>query len=379
MLGFFRDNAIDQVYAYEMLQKFAVGLIGIFIPVYIAAEGSPLSWVFIYLFGYTAVFALSSIGISYVIARIGFKHSLVLSYVFYLPAFVLLRVATLSPELIMSVAGLVGIGKALHWIPLHAEFAVDSEHSTREKASSRILGLPRLSKAAAPFIGGVVMAAFGFHALVAVALFFFILSAVPLFASGDHRDPLDWDFLGMLDRRHVKYGSLFFLRGVTITTGVFLFPLYVFFIIGGSINVGGVSSMASVGSTAFALMVGRVSSRVEASHMIKIGAVASAVMFAVRAFVQASMEAFLVSFGAGLLFMVYYVPLFSRLADAAEDEDVLEFYAFREFCLGLGKVAALAVAFFFALETSLATGLRVSFYFAAGAAALIALYADGLT
>lgn len=376
MLGFFRDNTVDQIYAYEMLQKFAVGLIGIFIPVYIASQGSPIEWVFLYLLGYTVIFALSSLGISYIIARIGFKHSLIASYFFYLPAFILLRQWTLSPSLIAGVSVLIGIGKALHWIPLHAEFAVDSQEKTREKAAGRLLGLPRLSKAFAPFLGGVVMATLGFPVLVSITVFFFLLSAIPLLASKDHRDPLDWSIEAFIDRKHLKYASLFCLRGVTIATGLFLFPLYVYFVIGGSINVGGASSMASVGATAFALLVGRLSSRVEKSHMIKIGVVTSAAMFLIRGFVTAPVEAFLVSFVAGLLFMLYYVPLFSSLANIAEDEDVLEFYAFREFFLGIGKLAVLTVALLVAMRNSVAMGFRASFLVAALATGMIYFYAD---
>ena len=42
MLSIFEDNVIDQIYAYEMLQKFAFSLIGIFIPIYIIAENAPI-------------------------------------------------------------------------------------------------------------------------------------------------------------------------------------------------------------------------------------------------------------------------------------------------------------------------------------------------
>lgn len=67
-----------------------------------------------------------------------------------------------------------------------------------------------------------------------------ILSAVPLFASKDHRDPLDYDLKSLLNRRHAIFGSMFFLRGMGIATGKYLFPLYVFYVVGVAINAGSV-------------------------------------------------------------------------------------------------------------------------------------------
>lgn len=375
MLGFFRENAVDQVYAYEMLQKFASSLIGVFIPVYIASQGSPLQWIFLYLMGYSAVFMMGAIPVSYVIARIGFKHSLVASFFFYLPAFMLLRSYSLSASLVAAVALLMGVGKALHWIALHAEFAVDSQSDSRGKASSRLLGLPRLSRAAAPFIGGVIMAVYSFHALVTTTILFYVLSAVPLFASGDHRDPMAYSFRDFLDRKHVKLATLFFFRGVAISAAGFLFPLYVFYVIGGTVNVGGVSSLGSVGSVAFALFIGRITQKVERRHMIIIGSISSAVMFLLRSYVNVQMEAFLVSFASGLLFMVYYIPLYSSLADMAEDEDVLEFYGFREVCLGVGKIAGFGTALLIGLAYTPVVGFKASFYLAAVSVALLTFYA----
>lgn len=82
---FFNENEVDQVFAYEMLQKFAFGLISIFIPIYIAQQ-TGFQMAIYYIGGVSFFFMLSAIPVSYIIARIGFKHSLVTSYIFYLPA-----------------------------------------------------------------------------------------------------------------------------------------------------------------------------------------------------------------------------------------------------------------------------------------------------
>ena len=374
MLSVFEDNVIDQIYAYEMLQKFAFSLIGIFIPIYIIAENAPIEWAFLYLIGYSGVFALLSLPVSYIIAKIGFKHSLIISYLFFVPAFLAIRGFDLTMYLIAAVAFLIGLGKAFHWVALHAEFAIDSTESTRGKASGRLLGLPKISKALAPFIGGVVMAYYGFPMLAAIAIIFMILSAYPLMASKDHRDTRDYDLKQLLTKEYGLFASFFFLRGTTIASGAILFPIYIYFILGNTVDVGSVGSLASLGSVAFALFIGKMTDNVERKHMVIIGALASAAFFGLRGYVHTQIEAFIVSFIAGLMLMVYYVPVYSFLADRAEDREVLEFYAFRELSLGLGKIFAFGVAWVSSWYYGIVSGLKLAFFLTGLATLLIVFY-----
>jgi hypothetical protein len=71
--------------------------------------------------------------------------------------------------------------------------------------------------------------------------------------------------------------------------------------------------------------------------------------------------------------MLYYVPIYSKLADAAEDEDVLEFYAFREVILGFSRVTLYGFTLFVFLSFGIETALRYTFYLTAAATALMYL------
>ncbi|MFB6075821.1 MAG: MFS transporter [Candidatus Aenigmatarchaeota archaeon] len=374
MFGFFKDNTIDQIYTFETLQKFAFSLIGIFIPIYIASEGYPLSWVLGFILILVLTFTIISVPISYIISKTGFKHSLILSYFFYLPAFILLKILEISIELLVTVAVLMAFGKALHWLSLHSEFAIDTEESTRDKAAGRLLGLPGLSKAVAPALGGIIMIRWGFDVLVTLTILITLISIIPLFASKDHRDPMGYRFASMINKKHVTFASLFILRGFLIAAGYYIFPLYVYYLVGGTINSGGVLSMAGFGSVVFALLIGRVTGKVERKHMVMIGSISSCILFVLRTYVGDPFEAFLISFLAGLMVMVYYIPLYSKIAEWAKDEDVLEFYAFREVFIGIGKVSIVLSSMIFAFYYSMSIGFKMTFYIASIAALLIAFY-----
>ncbi|MFB6115878.1 MAG: MFS transporter [Candidatus Nanosalina sp.] len=376
--NFFRKNEVDQVFAYEMLQKFAFSLISIFIPIYIAREAG-LVLALQYVGGVSLFFAAAAIPVSWIIARIGFKHSLVVSYVFYLPsllAFQLVERGTipLDFKLVMASGFLLALGKAFHWIALHSEFATDSSEDERGKDSGRLLGLPRISKAVAPFAGGVIMASLGFGGLVSVTVVFLLLSVLPLMASSDHRDPKPYSLKSILTRKHLRYGALFYLRGLGIAAGYYLFPLFVATVVskgGGEVNAGLVSSLANIGMAAFTILLGAKADQVDTKEMVFAGAVLSGALFVARGLVITPTQAFIVSLTAGPAFMMYYVPIYSELANAAEDEDVLEFYAFREVVLGVSRVMLYGFTAYAFLAWGMEAAFRYTFYITGVATALI--------
>ena len=325
---------------------------------------------------------LTSIPVSYIIARIGFKHSLVVSYIFYLPAllafqFVERGMLPLDFNLIMVSGFLLALGKAFHWISLHSEFAVDSSQDDRDSDSGKLLGLPKISKALAPFAGGIIMATFGFGGLITTSVLFLVLSSLPLMASGDHRDPEPYSLKAIATKKHLRYSFLFYLRGLGISAGFFMFPLFMALVIskgpGAEVDAGIVSSLASIGIAGFTILLGKKSESIGRSKMILTGTLLSGAFFIARGLVQTSFQAFAVSLAAGPAYILYYLPIYSKLADAAEDEDVLEFYAFREVILGISKVSFYLLILYLFFNYGLETAFRTGFYVTGFATAMIFL------
>ncbi len=345
MLEFLHRKEVDQIYLYEFLQRFVVSLIGIFIPIQIVSAGLSYNIAFIYLIVMGIVFTLSVIPVSFLISKIGFKHGLIASYLFYIPAFMLLRFLELTPTVAVGVGVVYAIAQSLHWLSLNSEFAVDSSDGERSDESGKMIGLPRLAGTIAPVTGGVIMATFGFPMLVTVALVFLGLSIIPLLMSGDHRDPMDYSVKDIWDKEHRRFAGLFVLRGADIGTAVYLFPLYVFLVIGGEVSAGGARTVEGIGAVLMALVTGKLSDKFGRLKMIVAGLLAITVAHFSRTLISSGTHVVMLSLFAGLAFMVYYVPLYSIYADIAEDEDILEFYALRDFFLNIGKLMAYLVAF----------------------------------
>ncbi|MFB6076502.1 MAG: hypothetical protein ABEK12_00030, partial [Candidatus Nanohaloarchaea archaeon] len=128
----------------------------------------------------------------------------------------------------------------------------------------------------------------------------------------------------------------------------------------GTVDAGAVGSLVSIGGVVFALVAERLAEAVDRTRMIAAGAVGTGIFFALKVFVTTPVQAFAVSFGAGMVAMVYYIPLFSNLSDIADDEDVVEFFS---------------IGAYIVVGVSSLSGLKATFIIAAGAMGIIALLA----
>lgn len=252
---------INQIFLYELLKNFALSLIGVFIPIYILSQGLTVyhAALFIVLSGVSGI--LFSYPVSRIVSRIGFKHGFVTSYLFIVPGLILIRSFELDIYVIVGSSLAYNIGRVIHNICLNSEFAVDSDEDTRGTDSGKMLSLPSISRIIAPFLGGVVFASLGFDSLLLIALAFLLASILPLLASKDHRDPMNYSFMSILRKEHLRTVPLFVIRGIQAVTAVSVFGLFIYTQVGGALEVGWARALDSLGFVVTGLFTGKVIER----------------------------------------------------------------------------------------------------------------------
>ncbi len=356
---------LDNLVAYELLKNFALSLIGVFIPVYIVSEGFglPAAALFLIISGFTGI--TLSYPVSRIVARIGFKHSLAASYIFLIPGLASIRYFDLSILLIIFSSLMYNLGRLFHNLSMNSEFAVDSEDENRSSDSGKMLSLPNISRIIAPLAGGLIFAGLGFGELMMVTVFILLLSVIPLMRSEDHRDSMDYDLKNLLGKEYLKTVPLFIARGVQANTAVAIFGLFVYMIIGGSIDVGGARALDSLGFVATGLLVGKYASNINKKVFVAIGCTGAAASYLARGLLVTPFQVFVVSFISGIFFQIYHVPIYSSFADEAEKTDILEFYTLRKMFVSVGNVLTVLTLYSFYTLTDLRTGFQASFVLAA--------------
>ncbi len=355
---------LDNLLVYELLKNFALSLIGVFIPVYIVSEGFglPAAALFLIISGFTGI--VMAYPVSRIVARIGFKHSLAASYLFLIPGIISIRTFELSIPLIIASSILFYLGRLFHNLSLNSEFAVDSEDENRSSDSGKMLSLPNISRIIAPLAGGLIFAGLGFAELMAVAVFILLLSIIPLMRSEDHRDPMEYNLRKLLGKEYLKTVPLFIARGIQANTAVAIFGLFVYMIIGGSVDVGGARALDSLGFVLTGLLVGRYASNINKKIFVAVGCTGAAAAYLARGFLVSPIQVFTVSFISGIFFQIYHVPIYSSFANEAENTDILEFYTLRKIFVSVGNVLTLVTLYGFYKLVDLRTGFKASFILA---------------
>lgn len=352
---------INEIILYEFLKNLGTSIIGVFIPIYILSQGLSIyhAGLFIIVSGFTSL--LFSYPVSKIIAKKGFKHGMAASYLLLLPGLISIQVFELSIALIVVAGFLYHLGRVIHNISINAEFAVDSREETRGKDSGKMLSLPNISRIIGPLLGGVVFASLGFQTLLLISILLLALSVLPLMMTKDHRDPMEYDIkdLAEYDMREVL--PVFVSRGVDAVSSVDIFALFIFVIVGGTVDVGWARSLDSLGFVLTGFVTGMLIQRYGSRKILITGALANGVLNMSRGFITTPTQAFTVSFLAGIMFQIYHVPLYSRFADLAEESDVLEFYSLRKMFVGIGNILVVTTLFTFDYLYSLEAGFKAVF------------------
>lgn len=338
---------IDELYVYEFLKNFGTSIIGIFIPIYILSQGLSIhhAGLFIILSGFVSVFL--SYPVSRFIAEKGFKHGLAVSYVFLLPGLISIQVFTVDMPLIIASGLLYNLGRVMHNISVNSEFAVDSNSDSRGKDSGKMLSLPHASRIIAPVLGGAIFASAGFQTLLVISIIFLGLSVVPLMLTADHRDPMEYRFRDLMEYDLRQVLPVFVARGVDAVSSVDVFALFIFTLVGSTLDVGWVNTLDSLGFVLTGFLTGVIVQRFGERKPLIIGALANGIINMSRGFIATPIQAFMLSFLGGVMFQIYHVPLYSSFADIAEDSDILEFYTLRKIFVGVGNITVISTLFLF--------------------------------
>lgn len=329
---------INQLYLHQTLKNFAISIIGVFIPVYIVSEGFSIYHAAYFILLSGLIGFVFSFPLAKVVSRLGFKKSISISFLFTLPGLALIRAFDLSLVLITVSGVLYNLGRSLHSISLSSGFALLSEDKSRDKDSGKMLSLPSISRVVAPFLGGTIFALFGFQQLLLVSIAVLLLSILPLLLTGDHHDNVSFKGLSHVLENYGEEVKFFSIRGIQSVAGVSITALFVYTLIGGSVDVGTARALDSLGFTVTGLLAGYLADKYGRNNILKIGTVGAGISHVFRGLMQTPLQMFTLSFIAGIFFQTYHVPLYSKFAEIADrKEKILEFYTVRKTFIGLGQ------------------------------------------
>jgi len=331
---------IQEVYLHSFLFKLGVKLVGIFIPFYILELGFGIETVFYFYLAYYGVYLFISWLNAYLCSRIGYKHTMLISSPFILGFYLALRVVETRPILLL-LAVLGGASFNLYWSGMNPEVSKSSHSESREKDTGFFFSMPSLASIFSPVVGGLILSVFSFGALFLSSALLVGASFLPYIFSREHYSGLELNLREFLSEYSMNDFATFYFKGINSIGKKVFWPAYLALIIGGSLNIGGAGSFRALGAALTSVFIGSMVNSENRSRVIIGSVVIASVTYLLMSFVTAPLTAFIVSLVNGLSYTAASVPIYSSALDHAEEEDIIEYFAIREFALGLGRVSIL--------------------------------------
>ncbi|OGE83524.1 MAG: hypothetical protein A3B10_03500 [Candidatus Doudnabacteria bacterium RIFCSPLOWO2_01_FULL_44_21] len=352
----FRINReVREIYWHTAIYNLALAIVYIFEPIYLYKLGYSLADILAFFCEIYVAYAILVFLGAKIASKIGYKHSILISSVFYICYWLtLVGIAKIGWLFYLSPV-MFALQKSFFWPAYHADIAINSLHQQRGREVGVLFSLIELAMIAGPLIGGLVSYIFGFWILFATGSILLLSSLIPLFRSADihnHHEFRLKDFLLVLKRHKTNFfGYWGYAEDLMLGT---LWPVYIFLVVPYFVLVGAVTTVASLVGSVLMLYLGKLADKIKRTLLIKISSVFYGFtwMFRFLAATPPLVVVFdvLTRIGKGMV-NIPMVSLTYDLAGSRTTDYAIAYSVFYEFSLSIAKIFTTLVGIWILTKT----------------------------
>lgn len=323
---FWRDvsfNELSELYISMMFRNLALSLVGIFVPIYLYHLGFSLAAIMAYFGYFFLARVFSDLAAGYMVARIGPKHTMALSYITQIMALAMITTLPYIAWPLWLMGGMWGMSNSLFFIAYHIDFSKvkHREHGGKELGFMTIM--ERGGATIGPVIGGVIASFAGPQYTFLAATVFFAIGAIPLFMTGEPiRTKQHLDFKGLpfkaMRRDIASYAAI----GLENPISVGMWPLFVaLFVVSGAVyaKVGLLASLSVITAILAAKAIGRLIDDKKGRLLLRYSTIGNAVLHLIRPWIGTFGGALALNLANEVATAGYRMPYYKALYDAADD------------------------------------------------------------
>jgi len=338
------NRELTELYASIALRRFTMGLVGIFIPIYIFLYFSQdITKTLLYFGSISLLYGILAPLSGKIITKIGIKHSMMLSLPFlFLSYLALWHIDRLGGFLFVLVI-LAVVHNLFYWPAFHIDFARFSEKKHRSRQISYRHAAIALAGAASPLVGGVILVQFGYPILFTIVLTMLFASVFPLFLSQEiherYTDSFQKTYRELIQKKYRNKIIGFVGEGAEVILHILIWPIFLFTLAISYSSIGLISSAALFGGVFFALYLGRVIDKMGHARLLALGAWLNAFTWPLKMFVATPIDAFLVNTLHQFTRLTAYMPFTTLFYDWSARDDVNRdrFIILREMSLNISR------------------------------------------
>lgn len=331
----------QRIVAMNTIESIGVGLVNIFIPIYLLELGFSLPTVIAWLLTLHLSILVGAFGTVFLSNIIGLVRCWYIRIVFTALLFSGLLLLPSHPEFLFVLAIISGIEAALFWIPYNILIVRKTEDATMGSSLAFVSNIGSVVGILVPGIAALLIVYFGYNLLFAIAFFFILLSIIPVLPLYQEKTEFRFNRSAMLEtirtNRHFILPEIFDNLGqdaqVVWTLFVFIAALTV-------LDIGLLGVLAGLIGMIVTYIAGRLIDRWNAKAVIRSSAIATTLMwlasYAVAVYIPTPFMLYLVTALRGLVLGVFVTAYGAIMFNRARSGDA-QFLVLREIPTILGR------------------------------------------
>lgn len=273
---FLRNKEMNEIYLSLGIVNFALGLVSVFVPIYLYQLGFSMMEILLYYF----LLPINSIILTrYFVAplviKVGVKKSILYSVIFKIIFFVGLQILPGASWLIFILPTLNVLKTQVGSLSYHLNYLEHSDATKRGREVSAIFGSTLFAGLMAPLFGGLIISLAGFNVLFTLAIILMIVSAIPILWLPKQKTvgEVPFETKGMWREMFrssniplfVSYGGY----AIEEWIGFVVWSLFIFFMLKSTTEVGAINTIVAGITFCVFYLVGRLSDKKDKKQLIK--------------------------------------------------------------------------------------------------------------
>lgn len=357
-------SEVNELYISLSLRAFAIGLVGIFVPIYLLVLGFSLNLIagfFIVMFGIKALIHPLTAWMS---ARYGPKHIVVFSYI---ASFIYIMMLFVLPQymwLLYPAALIGGVADGWFWLARHIDWAAVAGRKKASSEYSWLLIFSNIAMAMAPLVGGVVASAFGIGYALLGAGAGLLLAIYPLLKTLEPAVPRSTN-LSLFKVAPWQHLAANFAMNFQSVVSVLFWPIFIYLIVLSYDTLGVIASASLLLVLLTTWFLGRLGDGGKNTQVLKSGTRLRTLVHIARVPVQSFPAAMAVNVVGDVTDMLASAPYSIRYYEAARRHGIVAYLVDMEIVGDIAKAASWALLWGLYALFGLSAALIITFVLAA--------------
>jgi len=338
---FLRNKELNEIYISYGIHNFALGLISVFVPIYLYKVGYSMPWILFYYFLTSIIFVIFSFLGAKIVSKIGVKHSILTTAPILIIYFIGLRYIEIYPWLFFVLPFLLSFKMILYNISFHLNFISHSEKKDRGKQVSAVQASALTASIFSPFIGGTIIAFFNFPTLFFIGSILLFIGSIPLFLTKESYQKITFNsselFKSIFKKSNRPLFWSFSGYAIEAWVGTIIWPIFLFLLLASTEKVGLLVSIPTTLTLLVFYFIGKETDKKDKKLLLKIGTILHFFGWVGRIFAQGFASVFFIDTYKHIAMHMLHVPWSACSYDLAAKSDCFKWFVQREIIFHIAR------------------------------------------